>query len=312
MTQGSFSFLSTILMNYCMQFLNADTTANLPPAPSGLKPAEAMPRHHRGTMRMQKQPEMGVGAPPTEAGQQPGPRAALVYRALRRAIIEQALAPGSKLPEDTIGEQFGVSRTLVREALARLASEGLVEQRHNRGAAVAYPSLEEARDVFVVRRAMEMLAVEQLCGRLKPEDTARLEAHLAAEQEAHQRGGLESIRLAGEFHLLLAELTGNALLNRYINELASRCSLILAIYGRPHSSECAVNEHRLLISALQQGDAQRCRKLMDEHLAAVMDRALIARRPERDVRDILARYANAEGLLAAAPPPRLTRKARTA
>jgi len=260
--------------------------------------------------RSQRDMDPDIAPDTVSAG--PGHRSSLVYRALRRAIIEQALAPGAKLPEDAIGEQFGVSRTLVREALARLASEGLVEHRPNRGAAVAYPSLEEARDVFSVRRAMEMLAVEELCGRLNPDAIARLEAHVAAEEEAHRRGGLESIRLAGEFHLLLAELTGNAVLNRYINELASRCSLILAIYGRPHSSECAVSEHRHLISALAAGDAQRCRRLMDDHLGAVMERALISPRPERDIRDVLARYADAEGLLAAAPAPRTTRKRRTA
>jgi len=243
----------------------------------------------------------------------PRPRAAMVYGALRRAIIEQALAPGAKLPEDMIGDQFGVSRTLVREALARLSAEGLVELRHNRGASVAYPSLEEARDVFAIRRAMEMLAIEALCGRLTAADAARLEAHVAAEDAAQHRGGPESIRLAGEFHLLLAALTGNALLERYINELASRCSLILAIYGRPHSSECAVNEHRQLIAALRAGDAPRCRAVMDEHLAAVMDRALIAHRPERDLRDVLARFAQAEGLRdAPPPPPARPRKARSA
>ena len=73
-------------------------------------------------------------------------RAESVYRALRRAIIEQALKPGMKLPEDSIGEQLGVSRTLVREAFGRLAVEGLVELKPNRGASVAYPTLEEARD----------------------------------------------------------------------------------------------------------------------------------------------------------------------
>lgn len=243
----------------------------------------------------------------------PRPRTAMVYGALRRAIIEQALAPGAKLPEDTIGEQFGVSRTLVREALARLAAEGLVELRHNRGASVAYPSLEEARDVFAIRRAMEMLAIEALCARMTPADATRLEAHVAAEEAARDRGGSESIRLAGEFHLLLAALTGNTLLHRYVNELASRCSLILAIYGRPHSSDCAVNEHRQLIAALRAGDAPRCRAVMDEHLAAVMDRALITHRPERDLRDVLARFAQSEGLREAPPqPPARPRKARPA
>jgi DNA-binding GntR family transcriptional regulator len=223
-------------------------------------------------------------------------RAQAVYRALRRAIIEQALKPAMKLPEDLIGEQFGVSRTLVREALGRLALEGLVELRANRGASVAYPTLEEARDVFDVRRGLERLVIETLAGRLSETQAAELEDHVAQEERALGRDGPESIRLAGEFHIRLAEMTGNALLLRYVREVTSRCSLILAIYGRPHSADCAVNEHRELILALRTGDAARAADLMDHHLQAVVTRALIAPRAERDIREVLASYSVSEGL----------------
>jgi DNA-binding GntR family transcriptional regulator len=143
---------------------------------------------------------------------------------------------------------------------------------------------------------MERLVMDELTNRITPAEIARLEAHVQAEEQAQARSDAESIRLAGEFHLILAELTGNALLNRYVNELASRCSLILAIYGRPHSSECAVNEHRSLIAALRRGDRDQCRQLMDEHLDAVMGRALLTPQPARDFRDVLAVYADTEGL----------------
>jgi len=230
------------------------------------------------------------------AARQPGLRAQSVYRALRRAIIEQALKPGTKLPEDTIGEQFAVSRTLVREALGRLAIEGLVELKPNKGASVAYPTLEEARDVFDVRRGLERLVAQSLAGRLTAKQAAELEAHVAAEEQVIGRDGPESIRLAGEFHIRLAEMTGNALLLRYVQEVSSRCSLILAIYGRPHSSECAVSEHRQLIEALRAGDAARAADLMDHHLQAVVTRALLTPRGERDIREALAPYALSEGL----------------
>lgn len=223
-------------------------------------------------------------------------RAESVYRALRRAIIEQALKPGIKLPEDSIGEQLGVSRTLVREAFGRLAVEGLVELKPNRGASVAYPTLEEARDVFEVRRGLERLVAENLAGRLTAAQAAELEAHVEQEQKAHEQDGPESIRLSGEFHIKLATMTGNALLLRYVQEASSRCSLILAIYGRPHSSECAVSEHRQLIEALRAGDATRASDLMDHHLRAVVTRALLTPRVERDIRDVLAPYALSEGL----------------
>lgn len=226
----------------------------------------------------------------------PGSRTQSVYRALRRAIIEQALKPGMKLPEDSIGEQFGVSRTLIREAFGRLAVEGLVELKPNRGASVAYPTLEEARDVFDVRRGLERMVAESLAGRLTTSQAAELESHVRQEEQAQGRDGPESIRLAGEFHIKLAAMTGNALLSRYVQEVSSRCSLILAIYGRPHSSECAISEHRQLIDALRAGDARRAADLMDHHLQAVVTRALLTPRGERDIRDLLAPYAVSEGL----------------
>ena len=220
-------------------------------------------------------------------------RSLQVYRTLRRAILDQGLKPGSKLPEDAIGERLGVSRTIVRDALTRLGSEGLVELKHNRGAAVAYPSLEEARDVFAVRRAMERLVVEELAGNLAQNHAAQLRAHVEKERSAT---GRDAIRLAGEFHLMLAEMTGNQLLIRYVTEVASRCTLILSIYGRPHSSECAVDEHSFLIAALEGGDREKAAQLMEHHLMSVMDRALIERKPETDFQMVLATYAAAEGL----------------
>src|SRR6266446_10671354 len=92
-----------------------------------------------------------------------------IHRALRHAIIEQALEPGAKLPEDAIGERFGASRTIVRSALGQLAAEGLVELRRNRGAAVATPAWEDARDTFDVRLGLERLVVARLVGRLTQE-----------------------------------------------------------------------------------------------------------------------------------------------
>jgi DNA-binding GntR family transcriptional regulator len=216
-----------------------------------------------------------------------------IYLALRHAIIEQALQPGAKLPEDAIGEKFGASRTIVRHALGQLAAEGLVELRHNRGAAVAMPSWEDARETFDIRLALERLVVQRLAGRLTPEQVKLLEAHV--EEEEHARGTNEplSIRLATEFHIRLAEMTGSRVLTRYVSELASRCGLILALYSRPHSSECAVSEHRALTRALAEGDADKTAAMMDQHLDAVASRALIVARPGigRDIGDILAPYA---------------------
>jgi DNA-binding GntR family transcriptional regulator len=216
-----------------------------------------------------------------------------MYRGLRRAIIERALRPGDKLPEDVIGERFGVSRTIVRSVLGRLNSEGLVDLVPNRGAAVAQPTLEEAYDIFEVRRTLECEAVRRLVRRkITKAEIALLREHVAREEAVRAQNAAESIRLAGEFHILLANIEGNAVSARYINELVSRCSLILALYGRPHSSDCAVNEHLEIVAALQRGDCDKALAVMDHHLGAVTERALLTSSGvPHDIRAILHEYA---------------------
>jgi DNA-binding GntR family transcriptional regulator len=241
------------------------------------------------------------------------PRADIAYQALRRAIIEQALAPGTKLPEDGIGEHFGMSRTLVRSTLARLQSEGLVDTKPKRSATVAKPTLKEARDVFAMRRVLEREAVRLVIDKWTPELGAVLEGNIREEEAAAAIGDPRvSIRLAGEFHIALAALADNALLRRYLGELVSRCSLILALYGRPHSSECAISEHRAIVDALRRRDAAGAIALMDEHVGSVEQRALLAEKAEADpdLSDVLAHYAGAISARRGALDIRSARKAR--
>jgi DNA-binding GntR family transcriptional regulator len=202
-------------------------------------------------------------------------RSEQICAALRTAILERALLPGMKLPEDSLGERFGASRTIVRQALERLAAEGLVELRRNRGAAVATPSLEEARDLFELRSQIEDLVVTRLIENFSPAHRAALEDHLNKEIAAESGPEPVSIRLATEFHILLARLTESPVLIRYVEDVGYRCGLTLALYSRPHSTDCGINEHREIIAALGDGDADKARSLMRHHLAAVADRALI-------------------------------------
>ena len=215
--------------------------------------------------------------------------AALVHRLLRRAVIEQALLPGTRLPEDVIGEQFGVSRTVVRQAIGKLESEGLVETRHNRGAFVARPSIEEARQIFELRHCLEREVIRLLCQRMSTTAPDALEAHVRREEHVQGKDGPVSIRLAGEFHILLAELTGNGVLARYVSEVVTRCSLILATHHRTHSSDCAVDEHHQVIAALRERDVEAATRIMERHLGAVAERAAIEE-VDRDLGTILSRY----------------------
>jgi DNA-binding GntR family transcriptional regulator len=235
------------------------------------------------------------------------PRSDRAYRVLRQAIIEQALLPGAKLPEDEIGTHFAMSRTLARSTLARLAAEGLVDAPVRRTATVARPGLEEARDVFEVRRALEREAVALVVRRWEPGFGTVLEGHVGEEEAARaRRDDRVSIRLAGEFHTLLAGLSGNRVLERALGELVNRCSLILALYGRPHSSECAVNEHSEIIAALRRQDVEGAVRLMDAHIGSVEQRALLNQLQGAEVAlgTVLSRYGAGDGApnVVALPP----------
>lgn len=213
--------------------------------------------------------------------------------ALRRAILEQALKPGTKLPEDALGERFGVSRTIARHALGQLAAEGLVDLQRNRGATVARPSWEDARDLFDVRTALERIVVSRLAGRLTPAQVKVLREHVQKEDAARGKSDAIAIRFATEFHVLLAEMTESPVIARYVRELCLRCGLTLALHGRPHSSDCAISEHLAIIDALCEGRSEDAASCMADHLESVATRALIepAARATPDLMEILAPYA---------------------
>jgi DNA-binding GntR family transcriptional regulator len=221
-------------------------------------------------------------------------RADVAYLSLRQAIVEQALVPGTKLREDVLATHFAVSRTLIRAALARLANEGLIDTGNKRTATVARPSREEAKAVFEVRRCLEVEVVRLLIKNWQPGYVSLLEEHVRSEERSDNAGNPKlSLRVASEFHLLLAQLSGNALLERYVSEVVSRCSLILAVHGHEHSQECGIREHRELIAALSKRNVARAQQLMDEHLQSLEERAL-ANRPASappDIAEILGRYS---------------------
>jgi DNA-binding GntR family transcriptional regulator len=133
--------------------------------------------------------------------------------------------------------------------------------------------------------------VVELAGKIGAHGAERLRGMVAREAELAARNDAEAIRMAGEFHLTLAQMTGNPLLVRYVTETVSRCSLVLAMYGRPHSADCGAREHAAIVEALIAGEADRVAGLMDEHLAEVANRALLSSRVERDIRDVLSAYA---------------------
>lgn len=196
-----------------------------------------------------------------------GTRAAAIYRSILDAIVEHRLPPRTKLSEDEIGTAFGVSRTIVRSALQALAHQHMVVIEKNRGAFVAAPTVEEAREVFEARRTLEAAIARRAAERTVPADIARLERHLAEEAEALRRGDRpRAIQLSGLFHLGIAEIARQRVMERFLRELVSRASLVIALYGRSGISACGHTEHEAILRALARHDADDANATMLAHL----------------------------------------------
>ena len=193
-----------------------------------------------------------------------------IVAAVTRAIVEHRLLPGAKLVEQKLGDQFGVSRTIVRQAMFRLSQLKLVRMEPARGAFVAEPSIQEAREVFAARRMLEGQMVRQLIARLTPAHLRQLKAHLRAEREAVTRIDVPTrTRLLFDFHVRMAEVLGNQVLVELIQELVSRCSLITLMYQSADDAEASSTEHADILAAIEARDADRAAALIDQHLPTV-------------------------------------------
>lgn len=193
-----------------------------------------------------------------------------IVDALTRAIVEHRLQPGTKLAEQKLADHFGVSRTLVRQALFQLAQNRLVRLEPARGAFIAAPTVEEARQVFQVRRMLESQMVREFVRTVTPARLKALKDHMSQEKAALEGddavGGME---LLGDFHVRMAELLGNEVLVHVLRDLVAHSSLITLMYQRAGAAVHSQEEHVHLVKAIAAKDERRAVKLMEEHLLHV-------------------------------------------
>jgi DNA-binding GntR family transcriptional regulator len=193
-----------------------------------------------------------------------------IVESITTAVVERRLMPGTKLAEQKIADIFQVSRTIVRQALNQLSRDHLVTLEPARGAFVAMPSVEEARQVYEVRAMLEAALVRQLCARITPAQLAELRAHLRAEREAVQRTDVPGrTRLLADFHVVLARMLGNEVLAHMLTDLLSRSSLISLMYQSSHSAQASQDEHVAIVDALEKRDVRAAVRLMEQHIASV-------------------------------------------
>lgn len=208
---------------------------------------------------------MTASAPPL-----PHPRtlSEQVYLAVRSRIIDGALPPGAFLREKDL-EPMGVSRTPIREALGRLASEGFLERLPHRGFRVPEESLAGLLELYPIVASLELLAGRLALERFTPGDIARLREVNARLAEARDRGDVRAMLDRNtEFHRLISERGGNRRLAMLLDDLRSQLTrLELWYYSGRDRTQRSIREHEEIILSVERGDGARALALLEQNMA---------------------------------------------
>jgi DNA-binding GntR family transcriptional regulator len=193
-----------------------------------------------------------------------------VYVAVRERILTGELARGSRLRQEELAAELGVSRTPLREALRRLASEGLVEFNPNRGATVSRDDVANFWHAWAARLAIEPGAARLAARMRDPEATAGLRALIGEQRAGVDRGG-DTYVANRDFHLALVDASGNPHLVRFaetlwVPRIARRIYMLQAV--DPHRVLAWADDHDRIVDAIAAGDREGAAALTRAHIAA--------------------------------------------
>ena len=202
----------------------------------------------------------------------PAPLRRQVVDQLRETIISGRLLPGARLVERELTAQLGVSRTVIREALRQLESEGLVSTHAGRGPAVRELTIDEARDLYSIRAVLEGLAAKRCAEHAGAGELRRLEGALQDTSAAYQAGDPEEIlRVKNRFYEVLLEGAGSATLSAMLASLHGRIARWRAMglshpQRSPRRSAQSLKALRAVLAAIKAHDADRAEALMREEV----------------------------------------------
>ena len=196
-----------------------------------------------------------------------------VYLALRQAILDREFDPGEPLTELELSRRFKVSRTPVREALAKLERDRLVRVVPKKGAFVRTLSHEEIRDLYEVREALEALAVRLAAPRLSRGELEDFEARFRELRARNPKATYTAVRPLGEeFHRYLLKRAENAALARILDDMREQVRPVWTLsIAAPRRVQALIREHLAIIEALAHARTRRAERLMAFHIRRVRD-----------------------------------------
>ena len=199
-----------------------------------------------------------------------------VTETLEAEILTGKLAAGASLTEQSLSVRLGVSRTPIRAALHTLAEEGLINLIPNKGAVVVGVTREDLIDIYRIRMRLEGLASALAAQRISPEELATLHESVELAEFYISKNDAEHLKeLDTQFHAIIYRASGNRMLNKTLSELhrniTSYRKMSLAVPGR---LERSVGEHREILAAIEERDAERADRLTSAHVEAALENML--------------------------------------
>lgn len=193
-----------------------------------------------------------------------------LYQLLRREIIGNDLSPGTRLSEMEIAQIHGVSRQPVREAFIKLANEGLLDIRAQRGSFVAKISLSAVMDARFVREAVEADIVKLLAQTPDPSLIRDLRRQITHQKDLIGGSARDFMMADEEFHRTLAEGADKANTWRVIEDMKAQMDRVRFLSSMHFSVERLVNQHRETVDAIETGDVLRAEECIRTHLRGIL------------------------------------------
>lgn len=195
-----------------------------------------------------------------------------VFHAIREDILKGRYKENDELRETTLGKELGVSRTPVREALRQLELEGLVKIIPNRGAFVTGISEKDVRDIYMVRSVLEGLCVQMAAEHMTKERIDELEEVLLLTEYYLEKGNMEQLtELDGKFHQILYTASESRILEHVLSDFHKYVQLARRNSVKTESrAQKSLEEHREILEALKENDAEKAEKLANTHILNVM------------------------------------------
>ena len=192
-----------------------------------------------------------------------------VVEVIFEAILKNRLNPGVKLSEISLQEEFGYSRSVIRQGFDRLVDSGVLIHKKNQSVRVACPTEHETKQIYQARKAIEtgviMILVEKYHN--KQLDLTEIDSMVSEEKQLHDSSELAKLtRLSCNFHLTLAELCDNKYLVESLKPLIPLSALAASVYADPESNFCSFAEHQELIEAIKSNNLKKASEAINIHL----------------------------------------------